>query len=217
MAASSAAADKGFLRARCNTDLPPMDAIISSAKNKYKSLEIEYLGGEASTEGSPSGQAPFKHSCYDFVGGTVPNDTDYPDSVAPVGSSYCRLVVSSEVIVGAEQYLKTAAGVWSLVSQGAVIAAAKTAAYTAKITDKLIKLDSSGGVFTVTLPTAVGAAGQTLTFKMVGTGTNAVTLDGDGTETIDGSATNTELDAQWDVITLMSDGSNWLIVSKDLN
>jgi len=119
MAASSAAADKGFVRARCNTDLPPMDAIISSAKNKFKSLEIEYLSGEASTEGSPSGQAPFKHSCYDFVGGTVPDNTDYPDSIAPIGSTFLRLVVTSEVITGAELYIKTAAGTWNLFSEPA--------------------------------------------------------------------------------------------------
>ena len=45
---------------------------------------------------------------------------------------------------------------------------------------------------------------------MDGTG-NTVTIDGNGTETIDGSLTKT-LPSIYDSVYIVSDGSNWLIV-----
>lgn len=110
---STAASDKGFLKPRMNTDISPMDAVETTAKNKVCSTEIQYIGGEASTEGSPSGQAPFKHTTYHFVGGTTPDNTDYPDSIAPIGSTFCKLTVTSQAVSGASLYLKTAAGTWT--------------------------------------------------------------------------------------------------------
>lgn len=92
----------------------------------------------------------------------------------------------------------------------------KTTTYTALVTDCVILLDSSGGVFTVTLPAATGS-GQILIFKMVGTGTNAVTLDGNASETIDGGTTNATMDAQYDTITIVDgETGKWSIISEDL-
>lgn len=92
----------------------------------------------------------------------------------------------------------------------------KTTTYTALVTDCVILLDSSGGVFTVTLPAATGS-GQILIFKMVGTGTNAVTLDGNASETIDGGATNATMDAQYDTITIIDgETGKWSIISEKL-
>jgi hypothetical protein len=112
---STAASDKGFLKPRMNTDISPMDAVETTAKNKKASCEINYISGEGSIEGTPANALPFKHEMFDFVGGTVPDDTDYPDSIAPVGSTFCRLIVVANVITGAEYYLKAAAGIWVLI------------------------------------------------------------------------------------------------------
>lgn len=81
-------------------------------------------------------------------------------------------------------------------------------------TDGVILLDSSGGVFNMTLPAvATVQTGKRYTFKMIGAGSNAVTLDGNGAETIDGATTNaTALATQWDSVTIMSDGTQWLIL-----
>lgn len=55
------------------------------------------------------------HTCYDFAGFTVPDNTDYPDSIAPIGSTYRRFIVSGGAVTGASMYLKTAAGTWTVI------------------------------------------------------------------------------------------------------
>lgn len=61
---------------------------------------------------------------------------------------------------------------------------------------------------TVTLPTAVGLTGKQLIVKNSGVGT--VTVDGDGSELIDGAATQSLSAA--DSVTVVSTGSGWVIV-----
>jgi hypothetical protein len=74
--------------------------------------------------------------------------------------------------------------------------------------------DATGGAITVTLPTAASAfdglgAGRIYTVKKVDASANAVTLDGNGAETIDGAATAV-LAAQWASVRVQSDGTNWV-------
>ena len=70
---------------------------------------------------------------------------------------------------------------------------------------------------TLTLP-AMSAAitGLWYTIKKTSVNAAAVTIDTPGGETIDGAATNVEVDAQYDSITIVSDGTNWHIVSKKI-
>ena len=82
------------------------------------------------------------------------------------------------------------------------------AAYTATTTDSII--DVTGGTFTILLYTAVGNAGRTLYIKNSSTG--IVTIDGNGSETIDAQLTRT-LGNLEDII-IQSDGSNWNIVGR---
>lgn len=65
---------------------------------------------------------------------------------------------------------------------------------------------------TVTLPGAADSAGRMLMFKKTTSAAHTVTLDGAGAETIDGAATSTVLDGQYDTITIVSDGTGWHIV-----
>ena len=44
----------------------------------------------------------------------------------------------------------------------------------------------------------------------------AVTLDGNGAETIDGAATYAAIDAQYDTAHLLCTGSEWIILSRDV-
>lgn len=69
----------------------------------------------------------------------------------------------------------------------------------------------TSGTFTITLPAASGTtAGEEIRVKNMGTGT--ITID-PGTDTIDGSTTDYELDIQFAAITLVSNGSNgWEII-----
>ena len=91
--------------------------------------------------------------------------------------------------------------------------AATTVTTTATIsTATYTRCNSSGGAFTVTLPTAVGITGRVYMVKKVDSSANAVTVDADGSETIDGAASYA-LTAQWDSVTVVSNGTNWEILA----
>lgn len=80
--------------------------------------------------------------------------------------------------------------------------------------DYVVELDATGGAFTMTLPAvATVLEGKRYIFKKVDASVNAITLDGNGAETIDGAATNaTALAAQWDKVEIISNGTEWLII-----
>lgn len=89
-----------------------------------------------------------------------------------------------------------------------------TETYSVLAGDAIVLVDSTGGAFTVTLPAATGS-GRILTFKKTDVAANAVTLDGAGAETIDGAATNTDIDAQWDTLTIVDGASGaWSIIQR---
>lgn len=92
---------------------------------------------------------------------------------------------------------------------------AKSAAYTATAADNVIVCNSTTAAFTVTLPTAVGALGRTYTVKKTDSSANAVTVDPNGAQTVDGAATYT-LAKQWQSVTVVSDGANWQIAGNSL-
>lgn len=71
---------------------------------------------------------------------------------------------------------------------------------------------------TVTLPAVADvAAGSGFTIvKDHASDTNIITLDGNASETIDGATTLTTIDAAYDCATLVSNGSAWVITSRDI-
>lgn len=86
----------------------------------------------------------------------------------------------------------------------------KTADYTITASDSIILADTTTASFTVTLPTAVGITGRSYTIKKLSGGINGVTIDGNGSETIDGSLSIT-ITTQWTVRQITSDGANWVV------
>ena len=82
----------------------------------------------------------------------------------------------------------------------------KTAAYTLTTSDNIVV--ATTGTWNATLPTAVSAAGTEYIIKNSGTGT--ITVDTTSSQTIDGSLTVAL--AQYDSLTVVSDGTNWVIV-----
>jgi hypothetical protein len=77
--------------------------------------------------------------------------------------------------------------------------------------DYLIIADATAGAITMTLPPAALVPGRIYAFKRVNSGANAVVVDPSGAETIDGAATYT-LSAQWNSVTIMSNGTAWFII-----
>jgi hypothetical protein len=92
----------------------------------------------------------------------------------------------------------------------AVAYVAKTGDYTADANDYFIAADGSSGTVTITLPPAASGAGKVFIIKAVDV-TNAVDVDGAGSETIDGNATYT-FSAQYESIAVISNGTNWYIM-----
>ena len=88
---------------------------------------------------------------------------------------------------------------------------ALTASDTAKLTDGLLTCDATSGAITVTLPKAKKMRGQTLHAIKTDAGANALTLDGDGSETINGAATQNTT-TQWDMLSVVSDGTQWYLL-----
>lgn len=87
----------------------------------------------------------------------------------------------------------------------------KTGNYTAAATDTTIFCDASGGAFTVTLPPAASPAGKVFYIKKTDSSANAVTIEGDGAETIDEAATRI-ITSQYDDVMIQSDGTEWWIL-----
>lgn len=90
---------------------------------------------------------------------------------------------------------------------------AKTAIYTTTGDETTVLCDATAGAFTVTLPAAASFSGKHYYIKKTDSSANVVTVDGNSTETIDGALTY-PLISRYSAIKIISDGSNWHIVSK---
>lgn len=90
-----------------------------------------------------------------------------------------------------------------------VNATAKTANYTLTANDEMILGNTTGGSFTIFVPTAAGNAGKEWTVKKIA-GTADLIIDPDLTETIDGASTYRLINVN-ESVSFMSDGTNLLI------
>lgn len=86
-----------------------------------------------------------------------------------------------------------------------------TASATLSANDYTVLVNATGGAVTVTLPAASTVSGQTFHVKKIDATANAVTLDGSGTETIDGAATKSTT-TQWASYSVQSNGTEWFIL-----
>lgn len=106
----------------------------------------------------------------------------------------------------------TAAPVWTF-PQNVAVTATKTGTYAIAATDYLVVCDSSGGTFTVTLPTAIGATGKQYTIKKIDSSVIAVAIATTSSQTIDGVTTNS-VNTPFEQLTVVSNGANWLIIDR---
>ncbi|MBI5147972.1 MAG: prepilin-type N-terminal cleavage/methylation domain-containing protein [Parcubacteria group bacterium] len=92
----------------------------------------------------------------------------------------------------------------------------KTSTYTVTTSDagKIIAADASSGALTINLPAAATAGnGFTVGIKKISSDANAVTIDGSGTETIDGSQTQ-KLIRPYDAMMIATNGTGWYSVAR---
>ena len=128
--------------------------------------------------------------------------------------AYARVIVAAVVNAGA-------GGSGSLFVRPTVIPSFNATGHPIKLVtssypiverDYTILCDATSGPLTVTLPAAGGVFnGHVINIKKVDSTVNAVIIDADGSDTIDGSAT-VSTDVQWTTITVQANGSAWYII-----
>lgn len=138
---------------------------------------------------------------------TTTGDVIYSSS----GTTAARLGIGS-----AGEVLKVASGIpsWAANTAANLVVQSKSGAYTVDTGDDIILCDS-GSAFTVTLYTAVGNSGSEITVTKTTSDFNAVTIDGNASETING-VTTTTINTQWESVRLLSDGSNWIEMDRKI-
>lgn len=121
-----------------------------------------------------------------------------------------HLVINADATVDSVDAQHIVADV-SLVTGGTINlqTVTKTTDYTAA-SEVVILCDATSGDLTITLPTAVGITGRVYYIKRIDGSANTVTVDGNGTETIDDDLTKTL--NQYDCMQIVSDGSEWWIL-----
>ena len=93
------------------------------------------------------------------------------------------------------------------------ITTVNTATYDLLVTDYLLNVTytETGAVTSLTLPSAQTIEGRVIVIKDTGNAsTYSITIDTEGSETIDGDATLI-LDSDYEAVNLYSDGSNWFV------
>lgn len=92
----------------------------------------------------------------------------------------------------------------------------KTATYTADATDYTIFCNATSGAITINLPSAAtsGVSGRVYVIKKTDNSANAVIVDGNAAETIDGAATYS-LSTQYKYVTIQSNGANWFVIGNN--
>ena len=86
-----------------------------------------------------------------------------------------------------------------------------TTTYTSTLDDRTVLGDATAGAFSITLPKAYDSKGYIFTFIKSDVSANALTIDGDGSETINGATTKV-LAAQYDTVDIQSDGTEYWII-----
>ncbi len=95
-------------------------------------------------------------------------------------------------------------------AMGLVAYVAKTANYTATDDDEVINCDATSGAITITLPVAATTRlGKRYLIVKLDSGGNAVTVDGNGAELLNGAA-NKSTTTQYAGIEVINNGVGWI-------
>jgi hypothetical protein len=123
---------------------------------------------------------------------------------ASSGTALSKLAAGS-----AGTFLKSngvAAPSWSSTS-GTLAIATKTANYTLTSGDDTILADSSGGSFTLTLPSAASNSGKVFRIKKISSDVDPVTV---------AASPSTDIHTEGEAVTYQSDGTDWILLARDI-
>lgn len=91
---------------------------------------------------------------------------------------------------------------------GPVNVATKTASYTVSLSNNILRANAASNAIVFTLPSAASAVGHVFYFKKVDSSLNPMTIQANGSETIDGSNTQSTT-VQYETFMLVSNGTSW--------
>ena len=100
---------------------------------------------------------------------------------------------------------------WQRLSTSGLPPRTVTTSETLIAADQLVLVDATAGPVTLGLPPAAASDGITIIVKKIAATINVVTVDANGTETIDDGLTAT-LTSQFEAIDMTSDATQWWIV-----
>jgi hypothetical protein len=143
------------------------------------------------------------------VSGTTLTFSEAP----PLGTNNLQVVIGSTLPLGVTGDGTVTKAKFAGGKPKATVTAVKTGAYSATSDDDLIPCNATGGAFTVTLPAAASNGGMEIEIIKTDSSANAITIDGNASETINGALTTT-LNTQYEKLRIMCDGSNWLIMDR---
>ena len=106
-------------------------------------------------------------------------------------------------------------GNWSSLPFGEVRTVSATGSTTLDGSEGVVICSYAGTQTIVLAAAAVVGKGKVVVIKKTGSA-GAVTIDGSASETIDGAATYAAVDAQYDSLILMCDGTNWIKVAAQI-
>lgn len=86
-----------------------------------------------------------------------------------------------------------------------------TTNYTLSSADTGVLADATGGAITITLPAAASNTDVQFFIKKIDSSGNTVTVDGNGSETIDGATTQV-ISTQYATLTVYSNGTSWFLL-----
>ena len=135
------------------------------------------------------------------ISGSTPDPADADAKIMITGSVYHSGSIVEMNISG------------SITNQGIKTLTNTGSPHTLTTSEHLVLVDASGGAVTINLPDAGTYPGREIYFKVTTSpGGNTITLQRQGSDTIDGATTNTTLNTQWEALSVISDGSSqWLI------
>lgn len=140
--------------------------------------------------------------------GTVPTDGQLL-----IGSSTTSAYSLGTLTAGNGISITNAGGSITVANSGAetVTTSTKTGNYTILSTDNVIFCDTSGGAFTLTLPTPANG----MIFRIIDStgnfGTNNLTLARHASEKIEGVAASKVYQTSWGAMTVVSNGTDWFV------
>lgn len=205
-----------------DTDTTPDSWTSAEFGSSASNLTVDMFSGDSSTVAfTLSVTVGSENNTFVYINGVYQQKSEYSisgttltfGSAPPTGSNNIEVISGTLLSIGTPSDGTVTKAKMASGATANLTVTSKTANYTVLTTDQVNFGDATSGAFTYTLPTAVGNSGLELFFKKTDSSTNAITLDGNGSETIDGALT-IKLHTKNQFVKLVSNNSNWLIVQK---